>query len=154
MGFTHLKFIFLRVFPNRLTNVYTPPRMVILLYSPSPPPASYLFHYANPSFSQRILEKPPPLGFFHLRATVTCCTDPPPPLRMPLTLPADWELQSPLPNLYCYRALPLVAQLERHLLLVEQNCSPSSDWSKSRVEVMQEHYFNKLLEQRDGAYVA
>ena len=116
-----------------------------------------LFHSSNPDSSQRILKKP----FHHwdhftsnpLSSHVPHTTHDPP-LRIPLTLPADWELQSPLPNLYCYRALPLAAQIERRLLLVEQNCSGSSHWSKSRVAVMQEQYFNKLLEQRDGDEVA
>ena len=74
--------------------------------------------------------------------------------RMPLTLPADWEVQSPLPNLWCYQPLPLAAQIQRRFLLVRQNCSLFSHWSKSRVAVMQEQYFNKFLEQRDGVNVA
>ena len=102
----------------------------------------HLFHSSKHNFSRGILFKKP-LGSFHLRATITDHR-PSPTLRMPLTLPADWELQSPLPNLYCYRALPLAAQIERRLLLVEQNCSGSSHWSKSRVAVMQEQYFSVM----------
>ena len=95
-------------------------------------------------------------GSIHSRAQITRSWKKSPFLRhrMPLTLPADWEVQSPLPNLWCYQPLPLAAQIYRRFLLVRQNCSVFSHWSKSRVAVMQEEYFNKLLEQRDGVNVA
>ena len=134
------------VFQKRLTKFSHHPKWCFFCTVHLP---SFLFHSSNPNFNQGILFKKP-LGSFHLRATITDHR-PSLPLRMPLTLPADWELQSPLPNLYCYRGLPLAAQIKRGLLLVEQNCSGSSHWPKNRVAVMQEQYFNKLLEQRDGA---
>ena len=52
---------------------------------------AFLFHSSNPNSEGFFLKSH--LDPVHVRSTIT---DPASQLRMPLTLPADWELQSPL----------------------------------------------------------